>query len=429
VRRRAFLGSVAGAAAGAGAHPNGTGSGDTETTADGFAPAGRVAVPGTKEVVVDEDGTAYLAVTDGVATVDVTDPAEPALLAERRDLFGEADGGPLELVQDVAVEGDTLIAVGPAHERPGLHGVVRIDVTDPADPRPEGIHRTEFPIHNAELADGRAYLTANGAPTGDGRTNELAVVDLSAGNVGRWSVLDEEPGWADVDRSLWTVHDVTVDGDRLYVAHWDAGTWVLDRSGGGAPSTLGSAGGVDPAGLAGLDAEAVDRRALELPGNSHYAAGDGDLLAVGREAWDVPDGDAGGPGGIDLYDADSRERLGGVDPPPTDDPTLGGTWTTAHNFEVRDDRLFASWYRGGVSVHDVSDPASPERVAAWRGDASCWAARRAPDAVVAASFRGFEGLLTFPVPTRPTAASQPGLGAPAALAALAALALGAARRA
>ncbi|MFB6227235.1 MAG: hypothetical protein ABEH88_01405 [Halobacteriales archaeon] len=43
----------------------------------------------------------------------------------------------------------------------------------------------------------------------------------------------------------------------------------------------------------------------------------------------------------------------------------GGLWTTAHNFEIHGDRLYSSWYRAGVKIHDISDPGSPELLAWW----------------------------------------------------------------
>ncbi|PSQ12289.1 hypothetical protein BRC99_05500 [Halobacteriales archaeon QS_7_69_60] len=69
--------------------PVGVGSataGRTGAADDGFEPLGRLALPGAKDLVVD-DGVAYVATTDGFATVDITDPAAPELLAERRNLL------------------------------------------------------------------------------------------------------------------------------------------------------------------------------------------------------------------------------------------------------------------------------------------------------------------------------------------------------
>ncbi|MFB6151839.1 MAG: LVIVD repeat-containing protein [Haloarculaceae archaeon] len=87
----------------------------------------------------------------------------------------------------------------------------------------------------------------------------------------------------------------------------------------------------------------------------------------------------------------------------------GGYDTTAHNFDIVDGVLYSSWYRGGVRVHDVSDPAAPVELASWADGsrASFWTARAAVpgEFFVATSLRnpGDErapgALYAFPDPT------------------------------
>ena len=103
---------------------------------------------------------------------------------------------------------------------------------------------------------------------------------------------------------------------------------------------------------------------------------DAAVMGVGVESWAV-EGE-GGPGGITLWDVESPhepERLATIDAPPTPAPSYDGLWTTAHNFDLRGGRLYSSWYRGGVKIHDVSDPANPEELVHWRrtDDTSFWA--------------------------------------------------------
>jgi hypothetical protein len=401
-----------------------------------YQPYGAVDLEGAKEAVVSADGrTAYVATTTGYATVDVSTPDRPTVLADVRDPLADRERGPLRGIQDVTVDGDRLLVAGPANTRPGaLAGLLVVDVADPAAPRDLAFYGTDYPIHNCVLADGYAYLTGN-----DGDENPLVILDVrDAGSgsgsgsgsgpasgddggidvAGRWSLVDHDARWSVVSPRLRWLHDVWVHDGLAYLALWDAGTWILDVSDPSSPAAVGHVSDYALGDLLSVPGDDARRESTELPGNHHYVATDeaGDLLAVGREAWVVrradadsesgdgdrastesgdgasvrpsgtaPSGprvDRGGPGGIDLYDVSDpaaptlRSR---IDPPPTGNPTFAGTWTTAHNFELRDGRLYSSWYQGGVKRHDVSDPATPEELTWWREptEARFWTARLA----------------------------------------------------
>ncbi|WP_303647438.1 hypothetical protein [Halobaculum sp. CBA1158] len=335
-------------------------------SSDPYAPLGRLDLAGTREAVVSTDGrTAYLALGDGYATVDCSDPSDPTVLAERREPLADRAGDPFGLVHDVSVSGDRLAVVGPAERRGGLaRGLLVVDVSDPADPEEVGFHETTFPIHNCTI-DGRyCYLTGNGQ-----RGEPVVVVDAeSPAEVGRWSLFDADEAWADVDAGLRTVHDVTVRDGVAAVAYWDAGTALLDVSDPSAPVLIGRVDPGDPAALR----DPPPRESFVPPGNHHVAvlAPGGDTLAVGRESWAVErdGGRIGGPSGVDLYDvSDPAEPslLSTVAPPATPDPTFDGVWTTAHNLDIADGTLYTSWYQGGVKRHDISDPADPVEETWW----------------------------------------------------------------
>ncbi|MFC6787392.1 LVIVD repeat-containing protein [Halobaculum halobium] len=356
---------------------SGTEAGDGDGTAGAYGPLGSVEVAGTREAVASADGmVAYLALGDGYATVDVSDPTAPTVLAERRDLLADRDGGPLRGLNDAAVSGDRLVIVGPANPREdALHGVLVVDVSDPAAPRETGFYGTDFPIHNADLAGRHCYLTGNGAAD-----NALVVVDVAAGaEVARWSLFNADESWRDVPRRLRPIHDVTVRDGVAAAAYWDAGTYLLDVSDPADPRLLGVVDAGDPADLR----DPPPREGTVPPGNHHVAvlAPGGDTLAVGRESWAVErDGDLlGGPSGVDLYDVSDPStptRLASIDPPPSPDPRFRGTWTTAHNLDLTDDTLYTSWYQGGVKRHDVSDPADPVEETWWAdpGSTRFWGA-------------------------------------------------------
>jgi hypothetical protein len=363
-----------------------------------FEPRSRLALPGAKEAVVGPDGgLAYVATTDGFATVDVGDPDDPAVLAERRALFADRDEGPMRKVQDVAVEGTRLAVAGPA-SGDGVSGVVLYDVSDPAAPRRLGFHETDFAIHNCDLSGTHVYLTGN-----DGKANPLVVVEASDDGpreVGRWSLYDVDDAWQDVHLNGRPIHDVTVADGVACCAYWDAGTWLLDVSDPAAPETLGQVGGFTAAELLAMTTNEKAFEVVEPPGNAHYAevGDDGRVLAVGGESWDARGGDGhGGPSGIDLWDvsdpADPTHRST-IDPVVPRDATREGTWTTAHNFELTGGRLYSSWYQDGVKVHDVSDPGAPELLAHWRDPAATrfWTARLGrPGAFFVASDMGARG--------------------------------------
>ncbi|MFB6220210.1 MAG: LVIVD repeat-containing protein, partial [Halolamina sp.] len=450
MRRRDTLrllagGLAAGSAVPAAAHPTPTGTNTdgtpapTRTDAD-YDPLGRVDVAGATEAVVSADGaTVFVAASDGYAVVDISTPSAPTVLAERRGLRADHENGPLDGIHDVKQDGDTLLVVGPANGSPGeyLSGLLVVDVSDPAAPEHRAFYETDYPIHNCYLDGDRAYLTANGVDV------RLEILDVGAEptRLGSWALTEYDEAWADVRGPLRVLHDVWVQDDVAYVAHWDAGVWLVDVSDPAAPTVLSHIGERSAEDVI-ADAEARGRsEQVSLPGNAHFVTVDDEanLLAVGHEAWataDAPPDDGtemagetktatgdetattgdgatdtsetvgGGPGGIDLFDiADpsSPEKLATIDPPPTTDPTLGGMWTTAHNCELRDGVLYSSWYRGGVKRHDVRDPANPVELTWWADPphAEFWTARAGvPGETFVGSSRGTEnsppGLYVFP---------------------------------
>jgi hypothetical protein len=370
MRRREFLQTGAALA--------GVGLGLVAGTASGhpgpYRPYGRVEIPGCTEAVVGDDGhTVYVAARTGYVVVDVAAPDRPRVLADRRELLADREDGPLRGIQDVSVDGDWLLVAGPANPTPNaLAGVLLVDVSDPSDPIERAFFETSYPIHNCQLRDGIAYLTGN-----DGDRNPLVLVDVRGDGpreVGRWSLVDAVPDWSSVPSRVRPLHDVRVRDGVAALAHWDAGTWLVDVSDPAAPVAIGSVDADDPAAVRRRAGEDGRREGLAPPGNHHYAATDerGTLLAVGKESWAYENSDGrvvGGPSGIDLWDVrdpSSPAFLATIPPPPTPDGTLGGVWTTAHNFELRDGTLYSAWYQGGVRRHDVSDPAAPREETWWR---------------------------------------------------------------
>jgi len=401
LRRRDVLRAGAGATAAA---AFGSAASASESATDAaYAPRGQVDVEGAAEVVVTPAGdTAFVAVGSGFVSVDVSDPAAPSVIGTAADLQSP-DGERVRQVLDVKYD-DGRLLVPTAAQGGGPRGFYLYDVTDPASPTQVGdwFPTPEHGNHNAVLHDGVAYLTGGYV---------LDVIDVSGESferLGQWRPGDWNEEWSQLPNTV--LHDLYVQGDRAYCAYWDAGAFVLDVSDPANPSFVGRAGEYSLEEIQELSRQAY----LEPGGNAHYVTvnEDATLLAEGGESWDL-DGadDAGGPSGITFYDVSdetSPERVGHVDPPvSTSNAYQGGTWTTSHNFELANDRLYASWYQGGVTVHDVSDPANPERVAWWAApsDRAFWTARLATpgEFFVASSHAGAGmsgnvrgGLLTFP---------------------------------
>ncbi|TMT87654.1 hypothetical protein E2L06_14080 [Haloterrigena sp. H1] len=346
----------------------------------GYEPLGQVPVTGAAEAVVGEGAVAYVAATTGFAVVDVSDPAEPRVIAEERDI--EIDGAPLTQILDLTVDGDRLIVAGPAESAGSSDlflGFRRYDISAPEKPIATDAFETGFHIHNCFLEGDRLFVVKNMRSE-----NRLVIFDVGGEEItqiGDWSLLDYEPGWRDIHWLGRYLHDVYVRDGTAYLPCWNAGTCILDVSDPTAPTVVSHV--ADTTLEAQREIDDFRDGVYGLPGNDHYVAVDdsGDLMAVGREAWTTNGADPDQPGGIDLYDvSDPTEPVhrGSIDAPRTADESYrGGIWTSSHNFELHDGRLYSSWYRAGVQLHDISDPTDPERLAWWRNPAETgfWTAR------------------------------------------------------
>ncbi|NHN43394.1 hypothetical protein G9C85_17390 [Halorubellus sp. JP-L1] len=343
-------------------------------------PAGRLDLDGVAEAVVGDDGeTVYCALGDGFAVVDASNPFDPTVVHEDRDLRADGDAySRMVSVMDVKVSGDRLLVPGPSAPPEFLSGFFLFDVSDPADPERVAFQDLEFGPHNAFVEGEFVYLT------GSGEFGEPVVVydvhdDDDPEEVARWTAADADDAWGTVPRTYRNCHDVFVQDDVLYVAYWDAGTWVVDVSDPTDPTAIARLGGHDPKYLAALDGLSAEFD--ELPGNSHSVLpnADASALFVSKEAHDVPTTlHEGGPGGIECWDLRALD-VDGVEPsvesvlsPPAPRGDRTGSGWTAHNVGVDGDRLYTSWHGGGVRVYDVADLAEPLLLGEWRDPERTW---------------------------------------------------------
>lgn len=353
----------------------------------GYEPLDSIEVPGAAELVVHHDNEiAYVAAGDGIAVVDISDKTDLRMLAERRGI--EIGSTPLTAIWDCWAWEDRLAAVGPAQEKPdSATGFALFDIADPASPELLSTHETEYYIHNCFLDDGLLYLTGSGLFEAEARI-PLVIYDLRGGEpteLTRWSPRDHDTRWRDVPINNRVLHDVSVHDDVASLAYWDAGTWLLDVSDPTEIEVLSRFGDYQAQELIDLSGVEASNQGVTPPGNAHVTTvnEDGSLLAVGKETWDLGTVTAsGGASGVELWDIQDRTaptRLATIEPPESFQQTPQAQFTTAHNCAFAGDRLYTSWYYGGVKVHDIAEPEAPEELAWWRDPetTSFWAARAA----------------------------------------------------
>lgn len=346
------------------------------------------AVEGTREVVTQKN-YAYVATLDGMAIVDFRNPRRPELVADieasEPDEIGGDDEGSVGGILDVKVDGNLA---GMAHN--GGDGITTVDVSDPENPQELAFHRAGegHGIHNMFLEDGYAYLTVN--ESGENAFSEARtdIVDVSdptdPEKVGEYRLADDFPEFA--AGGVNPNHDIYVQDDLLYQAYWDAGVVVADVSDPTDPELVAQFGEAPEADSPGYDPEQY----LTNPGNAHYVqpSPDGDYTFVGDEtfpnAFEDPENDTfGGIRIFDTSDWDDVEQVGFIEPPDVD------VFRTSHNFDVTANRIYTSWYDGGVRVHDITDPTDPEELASYQtDDTSFWTAVRSRGFTVAGDIDG-----------------------------------------
>jgi len=334
---------------------SGTGPNGGAEPSESLSALGEASVDGAAETVAGDDGgTAYVSTDAGFVSVDVSDPADPTVLATREDTGVTG-------IKDVKVAGNRLIVQGPASGTGSTNGFGLYDVSDPSAPERLAFVETEYGIHNAFLTEEIAYIIDNGAA-------EMAMFDITDDDpteVGRWGLDDAS-----------ILHDLWVQDDVAYLNFWDDGTTIVDVS--------------DPANasLTGTVRAGSDKK----PNNDHYVMvnEDASLLAIGKEQFSSP-------AGVELWDISTptdTEFLAEIEPPSGD-----GT-RTSHNFDIVDGYLYTSWYSAGVRVHDLETPSKPEQVGAWTPEnVFIWTAKvaRRGEVVLASDFSGGT-LYTLPDP-------------------------------
>lgn len=127
---------------------------------------------------------------------------------------------------------------------------------------------------------------------------------------------------------------------------------------------------------------------IDDTGTAVYPVADGVSALPARKKDPIEDNDED-PAEGDQGDAVQKDSVGATNernvadmvayipaPEQPDDVAL-----TAHNFDVTETKLFASWYQGGIRAYDVDDPTNPVELAAFAPDGTAfWTAENLADA-------------------------------------------------
>jgi hypothetical protein len=323
----------------------------------------------------------------GVRVIDVTDPAQPAVLG-RVAAGDEYPGtstdsvwvGPVETEAfsgDLAVVAVRLCDTSERGRwRDGFRGIALYDVTDPAAPElMSTIHsgnRTQGAneVNAAQRPDGTFIVTATVMQSflhTKGAIGDFRVIDATdprnPEQVADWDVR-ADPSLAlknpasQIDPIDLHVHSAWLaeDGMTAWLALWDGGMAMLDLANPAAPLLLGH----------------IPVAEGEGAGNAHTVSFDpsSGLLIRSDEELEPGAGDAETPrwGGQTLYDAADPRRpsvLATFDSPRSTIVDAGPAYSgyfSAHEAVIADGIEYVSWYSYGLRIVDLNDPANPEEV-------------------------------------------------------------------
>lgn len=288
--------------------------------------------------------------------IDVTEAEHPTLvgmwkwnaptLSADVKAFRQGDRWFLALSRDPYIpEGTSTSTKGTICSRRG--GIAIIEVTTPADPKlitvlsgkNTGSNADWCLSHTAQVshdADGNgAYLYVSAIDIFDLRVLDIRDLEHVV-EVGHYTHPDA--GFLSLSNGIF-VHDTTIAGDRVFVAHWTAGLIILDRLAleAGEPVTpLNPPDSIKPEGL-----------------QIHYAAPtvDGNFVFVEDE---LPNKEPESHLRLyDIRDVTSPKEVMAI--------TIPDALASPHNMVVAGDLLFVGWYQDGVHVfkYDTSDPENP----------------------------------------------------------------------
>ena len=260
---------------------------------------------------------------------------------------------------DVAVVKRGLLALGYHNGQCGAApgaGVRLIDVRNPKSPRYLGSVEMPGGAHTITVYPGTNYIYASpgGLPGNGERGGQEQIIDVS--NPMKPKIV------AKFTPNQIGCHDLTfqeaADGDRMLAFCAGGGeVTIWDATDPLAPSVIAH----------GFTPSFFPHAAVPTP--------DGEYLVMTDEAFAAHDCVGGPTGSMWVYDITTPELpllVGHWGPQRGDAPvgTVASAWCTAHNlnFVGNTRQAVVSWYTGGTSVVDFSDPTLPTEVAYFRSD-------------------------------------------------------------
>jgi hypothetical protein len=370
-----------------------------ETTDEFLAATGATAVVGHVDpgggfaagIAVHND-TAFLGTwgrpeacpASGVRMIDVSDPTNPEVVGVIADgeEFPETDTDSVWVgtIATDSFSGDiAVVAVSLCDNRErsrrddGFRGLAVYDVTDPGDTQllstvhsgelTQGVHSVDAAVR----ADGRVLVAATVMQSfvhTEGEQGDLRLIDItdpsSPADLADWDFRRDASGedaialLEEVDEEQLHAHTVsfTAQGERLWVANWDAGAVMLDVTNPAEPAI----------------ANWIWQLA-SAEGDVHSVVSDvgmGVVILSSEDLYPRDEGDHEAGWGyqtvLDLTGKPiSQFAAGGA---PTVEGATGPLdgYHTAHNAQLIDGRLYSSWYSSGLRIVDLSDPAAPVEI-------------------------------------------------------------------
>jgi len=326
---------------------------------------------------------------NGVAVVDATDPASPAMVARLQNPAGtsaedvvvfQAVYGPLA-GRDIAVSGIQTCLNG-GHDLAIPRGLQLWDVTDPANPVDvgfwdsgccaRGVHEFEVQ-HRADLGRTFAYVTVpssrasdSDSPTGyldhdgDGDFRLIDITNPAAPvQVSDWGIQDIDGPFTDgqgcdPDGNYGHGAEPSADGRLVFLSYWDSGFIRLNLDDPTDPVFEGRT--VYPSNADG-DAHSAqwdEGRSLLFSADEDFCKTSGAGIEKGFGYMRV----------YDFADPAHPVQIGAFKTPNasgTADPAAGDY--SLHNNFLVGTYVYMSWYSDGVRVVDTSDPTHPVEVA------------------------------------------------------------------
>jgi hypothetical protein len=325
---------------------------------------------------------------NGVAVIDVSDPAKPSKVAVLQNPEGTsaedivvftAAYGPLK-GRDIAASGIQWCGGG-RHDPAAVHGLMLWDVTNPASPTKLGFYDSgcctrgvhEFEVENrADLSRTYAYTTvpagsyedlenANGLRDAAGK-GDFRMIDITdprnPSEVSTWKVQQAGGPFAaqgcDPDGNYGHGAEPSEDGKLVFLSYWDSGYVRLDVTDPAHPRYTGRAAFPANADGDAHSAQYDEKRELLFSADEDFCKASGAGIEKGfgyMRVWDFKN-----PANVAQIGSFRTPRSLG-----TDDQGAGDF--VIHNNFLLGKTLYQSWYSDGVQVVDVSDPKNPRRVA------------------------------------------------------------------